>query len=896
MNCETEINLKLRNPTLKFTRLSRWTGNRKETIRLFESEFQNWPNHHISKCDRLNFRMPSKALFQYGAFLIHRKHPDTTDFTLSRNFQSNRFHMHKVLHLALLTLGIIDPSLVADDDVQSLNQFVESNCLDCHSGSSASGGFDFSKLSHEFSDAEVHRRWVLVHDRLESGEMPPEDAEHPTEASRKSMLTILRKKLDQADQSKSGVVLRRLNRYEYQNTVNDLFSIDVQIIGLPQDASTDGFDTVGEGLAVSAEAMQAYLEAADQVLDAVFGPAIEPKRILHETNLLKQVDWKGRPQLDSQIGKMFRKTKDGLVIFQSGYCPTNLVNFARLRAPAGTYRGTIKVRAIQSKQPVTLRIYGGDTIVNRRERHLVGYYDVPPEWTTIEFVDRLVEDGGTFQPKCYGTRDTRKDADTYPEPGIEIGDIVIEGPLEQWPPASRTLLLGDVDVKSAKPADAKKILAKVLPLAFRRPIESTEVLPFVALYELATSDGRSFEDAIRVALKAVLCSPDFLFLHEPSESMGSDDRNEVDLITTHALASRLSYFLWSSMPDEKLRRLADDGTLRQPKVLRNQVERMLLSPKATAFVRNFTGQWLSLRDINFTEPDANLFPEFDELLRNSMLKETEEFFEEILRNDLPITNFVNAEFTFLNQRLAGHYGIDGVEGQQMRKVRLPTGHIRGGLLTQASILKVTANGTYSSPVQRGVWILNNILGAPTSPPPDNVGSVEPDIRGATTIREQLNRHRNIESCAACHRKIDPPGFALECFDPIGGFRTNYRTMAETAKRPSIKQAPFTYAWVRYRIGLEVDNSLSDNADHQRKLGDVKTLSENVRDFRESLASRPNDLARTLSKKLLTYALGRKMGFSDRTTIDRIVRQSGDENYGFRSLIHSVVQNRSFQRP
>lgn len=232
----------------------------------------------------------------------------------------------------------------------------------------------------------------------------------------------------------------------------------------------------------------------------------------------------------------------------------------------------------------------------------------------------------------------------------------------------------------------------------------------------------------------------------------------------------------------------------------------------------------------------------------------------------------------------------------MRKVRLPPGHIRGGLLTQASILKVTANGTYSSPVQRGVWILNNILGTPTSPPPDNVGSIEPDIRGATSIRDQLNRHRNIDSCRVCHRKIDPPGFALECFDPIGGFRTNYRTMAETAKRPSIKQAPFTYAWVRYRIGLDVDNSLSDNTNQQNKLGDLKTITENVRLFRESIASRPNDLARTLTRKLLTYALGRKIGFSDRRAIDQIVRQSRVENYGFRSLIHSVVQNRSFQRP
>ena len=197
---------------------------------------------------------------------------------------------------------------------------------------------------------------------------------------------------------------------------------------------------------------------------------------------------------------------------------------------------------------------------------------------------------------------------------------------------------------------------------------------------------------------------------------------------------------------------------------------MLKSPKSSAFTKNFTGQWLDLRDIDFTEPDANLYPEFDELLRISMVKETELFFEEILEKNLSLVNFVDSDFTFLNGRLASHYGIDGVEGQAFRKVNLPPDSSRGGLLTQASVLKVTANGTYTSPVLRGAWILENILGQPTSPPPDNVGSIEPDIRGATTIRQQLAKHRDIESCAACHRKIDPPGFALECFDPIGGFR------------------------------------------------------------------------------------------------------------------------------
>lgn len=782
-----------------------------------------------------------------------------------------------LLLLLLLPVACPSASLCADDGVpQNTRRFLTSHCVSCHSGDQAAGGLDVSTLGDDFSEAEVLRRWVLVHDRVAAGEMPPADAERPDSAKTSSFLCTLAATISSADAARNDTVLRRLNRHEYQQTVRDLFLTDVQVHGLPDDSATDGFDTVGEGLAVSAEAMQAYLEAADQVLDAVFGPPTEPKFIRHETNLLDQVDWKGRPQLENQIGKMFRRTDDGLVIFQSNYCPTNLVNFARLRAPAGTYRGTIRARAVQSNHPVTMRIYGGDTIVNRRERHLVGYFDVPPEWTTIEFTDRLVEDGGTFLPKCYGTRDTRKNADTYPEPGIEIGDIVIEGPLEPWPPRSRSSLLGDIEVDTATFADAEQIIAKILPRAFRRPVQPAETRPYLQLFKAATDAGRPFESALRVSLKAMLCSPEFLFLDEPGRP-----------ISQHALASRLSYFLWSSMPDEKLSALADRGTLSEPEILREQVERMLNSPKATALTKNFTGQWLDLRSINFTEPDAGLYPEFDELLRISMVSETELFFDDILKNDRSVTTFVDSDFTFLNARLASHYGIEGVAGQEFRRVRLPADSVRGGLLTQASILKVTANGTYTSPVLRGVWLLEKILGTPTSPPPDNVGAVEPDIRGATTIREQLALHRNAESCAACHSRIDPPGFALECFDPIGGFRTRYRTMAEDAERPNLRQAPFTFNWVRYRIGQPVDSTAT--------LPDGRELNS-IQAFRKHLAAQPDQLTRNLARQLMTYALGRRMGFVDRPAIEEIVRTTRNQHYGFRSLVHALVQSPTFKKP
>ncbi|MBC8347377.1 MAG: DUF1592 domain-containing protein, partial [Verrucomicrobia bacterium] len=596
---------------------------------------------------------------------------------------------------------------------------MKKHCSDCHDGPDADGGIDLYELDFDLSDEENTRRWILVHDRIASGEMPPAKKPRPDATSSQKIQRLLAESICDAENQRAGVVLRRLNRREYENTVRDLFQTDVQITGLPEDTSTDGFDTVGEGLAVSAEAMQAYLDAADSVLDAVFGEPTKPKFIRHETNLLKQVDWKGRPT-DGQFGKMFRVTDDGLVIFQSGYCPTNLVNFARLQAPAGTYRGTMRVRAVQSDKPVTLRIYAGDTIVNRRERHLVGYYDVPPDkWTTIEFVDQLVQDGGTFQPKCYNTKDTRKDADTYPEPGIEIGDIVIEGPIDAWPPPSRAYLFGDVDPETATVKEAKEVIVRILPDAFRRLVTSEEVAPYLKIFQESITAGNQFKEALRVSLKAILCSPEFLFLDEPGgEKIGA-----------YAFASRLAYFLWSSTPDRELLKLAGTGALSDPSVIKIQIERMLGDPKAKAFTKNFTGQWLDLRHINFTEPDANLYPEFDELLRLSMVSETELFFQEILDKDLSLLNFIESGFTYLNGRLASHYGIEGVVGQKFRRVKLPPDSMRGGLLTQASILKVTANGTYTSPVLRGVWVLENILGTPTSPPPDNVGSVEPDTRG-----------------------------------------------------------------------------------------------------------------------------------------------------------------------
>ena len=311
-----------------------------------------------------------------------------------------------------------------------------------------------------------------------------------------------------------------------------------------------------------------------------------------------------------------------------------------------------------------------------------------------------------------------------------------------------------------------------LPRAFRRSISDDDMRPYLELVGTALDEGQPFEQAMRAGLKMALCSPRFLFLTERPGKL--DD---------FALASRLSYFLWSSMPDEELLEAARRGGLAQPDVLHGQVERMLKSPRAAAFTENFLGQWLNLRQINFTTPDKQLYPEFDDLLEWSMVRETHLFFEELLRHDLSVLNFVDSDFTMLNERLARHYGIAGVLGLEFRKVALRPEYHRGGVLTQGSVLKVTANGTTTSPVVRGVWVLDRILDKPPKPPPADVPKVEPDIRGATTIREQLAKHREIASCASCHKQIDPPGYALENYDPIGGWRERYRAKARGSPGP-----------------------------------------------------------------------------------------------------------------
>lgn len=691
----------------------------------------------------------------------------------------------------------------------------------------------------------------------------------------------------QGQQEDEGrAVSRRLNRFEYQNTVCDLLGVKVDFQELlPQDSSADGFDNVGEALHVSSFLMERFLEAANIALDLAIANRPRPPMIS------KRYSLKESHQIRSTTEKVYIKSDadDRVVMFSSS--PWNAVTLTPFYPPdPGNYRFRISASGVQSAdKPVTFRVDAGLMLMTGKQ-HLVGYFDAPfDQSSVVEFVDYM-EARNTIRILPYGLASAQEvdkiGADQYEGAGVAIDWIEVEGPLsEGWPPASHRLIFGDLPqesspiynqsdrvevVSSDPPVDAERILRKFCRRAFRRNVTDADMAPFVELVKSRLAEGRSFEQAIRVGLSAVMVSPKFLFLRE-----------EPGRLDDFALATRLSYFLWSTMPDEELLNIAEQGQLSQPETLRAQVERLLNDSKAIAFSTNFVGQWLNLRELDSTMPGHLLYPEFDDMLKASMLRETELFFAEVLKDDLSLTNFVASDFSMLNGRLAKHYGIPGVEGWEFHRTPLPTDSHRGGLLTMASVLKVTANGTYTSPVPRGVWILDRILGTPPSPPPENVAGLVPDIRGATTIREQLEKHRHEEACASCHAEIDPPGFALESFDVIGGWRERYRLSSWTR---DAEEVVLNGRKMHYYNGAKVDATgiMPDGREFR-----------NIDEFKQLLLADKDQLARALTIKLVTYSTGAAPRLADEPQVEAIVARVCDRNYGFRTLVHEIVQSDLF---
>jgi hypothetical protein len=423
----------------------------------------------------------------------------------------------------------------------------------------------------------------------------------------------------------------------------------------------------------------------------------------------------------------------------------------------------------------------------------------------------------------------------------------------QWDPKTNIFR---VETKNPQ-KDAARLLKAFAHRAFRRPVNDEHLGRYVDVVQTAIAEGVEFSSALRIGYRAMLCSPRFLYLTE-----------EPGILDDHAIASRLSYFLTGSTPDVELSSLAETGKLHEPAVLREQVERLLSGERGRQFVVDFAAQWLDLELIDFTEPDSKRYPDFDAIVQNSMLDETYMYLATMLHKNQSVTRLIKSDDTLLNSRLARFYDIDGVTGDKLRKVQLDPESHRGGVLTQGAILKVTANGSNTSPVVRGVWVSERLLGVPIPPPPDNIPAIEPDIRGATSVREQLAKHRSQAMCASCHVKIDPPGFALENFDPAGRWRETYTRLSggKRVKGPMI--------------------------DASYEMPDGRTFQD-VDDFRGLIAAHPRQLAANLAEKLLTFSTGAPVSFADREAVEQIVDAAAKDDFGLRRIVQEVVASGVF---
>ena len=820
-----------------------------------------------------------------------------------------------ILLTARLSFSGVFPTPASAQGPGEVAAMVKKHCVDCHSGDKPEAGLNLVALKFETAEPRVFATWVRIHDQLASGEMPPADAEQPTTDERRMAVGTLHKTLHAtslAQQKTEGrVALRRINRTQHENTLNDLLGVSIKLDDvLPDDGSVAGFDNVSEGLDVSSTHLVLYQEAADLALDAAMATRPAQKLAFRRTG--KEMS-EERGRFNQLMGKFVRLDGERLNVY------IGLPNHISLQSPeipmTGRYRLKVVTQSLNTgDRPLPLKIRVTETI-HKPEGRTLATFDAPPDRAGVFEREVVLEKGNGIRvnswelPHENTVRDklNGKPLDgTYTGPGFAFELMELEGPLGEFPPPSHKQLFGDLPLKptsvvkaeradtrlpeirenrrddewqrdplipvSTDPrADGQRLIRDFLPRAMRRPVDDAMLAYYVGFFQERLESGYEFHSALRSTYRAILSSPHFFYFREQPGPL--DD---------YAIASRLSYFLWSSLPDDELTALAAKGELRKPAVLRAQVDRMLGDKRSQRFVDSFTGQWLELRKINATTPDGNLYREFDPFLFWSMPQETKLFFREMLQHDRSVAEFVHSDWTMLNSRLAKHYGIDGVPGGELRRVSLPPNAHRGGVLTHASILKLTANGTTTSPILRGKWVLEKIIGTPPSPPPPNVGAIEPDIRGATTIRQQLEKHKALAECASCHKHIDPPGFALESFDVIGGWREFYRLSDHKLAKGHVPVPNYPEHQVWRGPDVEIGGTTPQGREFK-----------NIDDYKSLLLEDKEQLARNLARQLLVFATGADVQFADREVVQSIAARTRERNYGLRSLVHEVVQSPAF---
>jgi hypothetical protein len=828
----------------------------------------------------------------------------------------------RLLALALLLAGCAPSQDVAAARAPHRG-FLEKHCLGCHDADDPQGKLDLSALAFE---PKTHPVWVKVHDRVRDGEMPPANKKRPDAGESADFLRSVAGPLAAADlareEAEGRSTWRRLNRYEFENSLRDLLGAPWLRIKdmLPEDGEAHRFNKIGDALDISHVQMAQYLAAAEYALREVMATSVAKpgtsttryytrdqrsfarKMNFNEFNTspdratFPTLGFAAQPEVRTgraPISDPANRELEGIGLVAGAYEPVE-PKFDNFKAPrSGRYKVRLHGHSVWVGAGKTAKWWVADldtvsrgrrsepvTLYSERPPRMLrrlGAFDLHPEPTTGE-LDVILLEGETIRPDASRLFRSRPPnwhnplATKEGLPGVTYRWLEIEGPfLDAWPPAGHGLMFGDLPFRETdkgievQAGPVEPLLRNFLAKAWRRPASAADVARYAAVVARARAAGLSFADALIAGYSAALCSPGFVGLEEKP---GRLDRA--------ALAVRLSYFLWNSPPDEALRSAADPLS---------HAERLLDDPRSARFIEAFLDYWLDLRRIDATSPDAELYPDYylDDHLQEAAVEETRAFFAEMLKADLPARTIVDSDFAMLNERLAVHYGIPGVEGVAIRKVPLPAGSPRGGLMTQASVLKVTANGTTTSPVMRGVWIMERVLGKPPPPPPPSVPAVEPDIRGAHTIREQLDKHRSDKACGACHVKIDPAGFALESFDVLGGWRERYRALGEGTKEIGFGKNGQPYA---FHLAQKVDAA-----------GEMPGLGafRDVRELKKVLLKDERQIARNFASQLIVYATGAPVRFGDRARVEEILDRASASGYGARSLIREIVRSGLFQR-
>jgi Protein of unknown function (DUF1592)/Protein of unknown function (DUF1588)/Protein of unknown function (DUF1585)/Protein of unknown function (DUF1595)/Protein of unknown function (DUF1587)/Planctomycete cytochrome C len=801
-----------------------------------------------------------------------------------------------------------------------VQRFLQSYCNDCHGAEEQNGErrFDTLVLPAENEDTLIDLKDIL--DQLNLGEMPPDDAQQPSQKEIQDFIQQATQQLTEGRESlvgtHSGTVLRRLNRREYLHTIGDLFGLNMAAFDpttqFPRDQTEENMEKIGDVLQTSGYLLDQYLDAADLVVEKVFA--------MQQSTPEKQWHFQGNFRNNGKSEKK-RNEYDNLHLLvlecmdsekhTGGYA---FIDGFKEGVPAdGVYEILVLVKAMNRQHPYDPEIFGTDSrepfrlgIVPGDGR--LGPLDLPqplqpilaevalgdgePTWHTMKVwldaghTPRFVFPNGAEEGRKIWSKVAEYYKELWPKfmdegdrkkgkigivgarqltmavakfPHIRIDEVKVRGPLvDQQPKAPQQILLHEAAVN---PKKVREVLRTFASRAYRRPVTQEELERLVGVAQNRVKQGHSPQEAFKDSLKAVLCSPAFLY-HSQATIQSGDSNNRLQL-DPYALATRLSYFLWSSMPDDELFRLAHTKQLTRPEVLLTQTRRMLDSPRSDAFVSDFLDSWLNLRSLGGMPPDRGEFETYySKGLERAFKKETQLFMRDLIDRDASIANFLDCDYGFINQPLATHYGVgdlgDPSRAHEFRKVSF-TDSRRGGLLGMGSVLTITANGIETSPVTRGVFLLENILGTPPPPPPDDVPAIDPDVRGAKTVRELLSKHRESPTCYGCHQKIDPLGFALENFDPVGGWRDRI----EKSKIDSSGELP-----------------------SGEKFTDVKGL-------KKILVRRQELFARMLVDRLLTYACGRRIGPLDEPFVESIVAKAAEKDHGLRTLIEAVVTSEPF---